>query len=273
MGRKHAHRKAMMANMACSLIEHKRIKTTLAKAKALRVYVEPLVTKSKEDSMHSRRVVFSYLKNKEAVKELFGEVRPKVLERPGGYTRILKIGNRLGDNAEMALIEFVDFNELAPGKVAKQSSSKKRRRRGGKKKKAEATQAAVAAPDTAPVSDDLTKVEGIGPKIQELLNTAGIMTFAELAEAGPEKVKEILAEAGGAMKSKDPSTWSEQAQMAADGKWDELKAWQDELDGGKVVKEEAVAEEATEEVVEETSVEEETEAEAEASSEEEEKEK
>ena len=190
MGRKYAHRKAMMANMACSLIEHKRIKTTLAKAKALRVYVEPLVTKSKEDSMHSRRVVFSYLKSKEAVKELFGEVRPKVLERPGGYTRILKIGNRLGDNAEMALIEFVDFNELAPGKIAKQASSKKRRRRGGKKKgKGEATQAAAAAPEAVATPDDLTKVEGIGPKIQELLNAAGIMSFAELAEAGADKVK------------------------------------------------------------------------------------
>ena len=274
LGRKYAHRKAMMANMACSLIEHKRIKTTLAKAKALRVYVEPLVTKSKEDNMHSRRVVFSYLKNKEAVKELFGEVRPKVLERPGGYTRILKIGNRLGDNAEMALIEFVDFNELAPGKIAKQTSSKKRRRRGGKKKgKGEATQAA-AATEAVATPDDLTKVEGIGPKIQELLNAAGIMSFAELAEAGADKVKEILEEAGGAMKSKDPSTWSQQAQMAADGKWDELKLWQDELDGGKVVKEESeeVVEEATEEVVEETEASTEETPEAESPAEEEGKE-
>ena len=246
LGRTHSHRKAMLANMACSLIEHKRIQTTVAKAKALRVYVEPLVTKSKNDSMHSRRVVFSYLKNKYAVQELFGEIRPKILERPGGYTRILKIGNRKGDNAEMALIEFVDFNELAPGKVAAKGSSKKRRRRGGKKKAGD--QAAVQeAPkqEASATPDDLTKVEGIGPKIQEALNAAGIVSFAELAEAGADRIKEILTEAGGSLKSKDPSTWSEQAQMAADGKWDELKAWQDELDGGKVV-EEAPAEEESE---------------------------
>ena len=118
LGRKAAHRKALMSNMASSLIIHKRIKTTVAKAKALRKYIEPLVTKSKTDTTHSRRVVFSYLQNKEAVKELFGEVRDKILDRPGGYTRILKIGNRLGDNAEMAMIELVDFNEFDSGKKA-----------------------------------------------------------------------------------------------------------------------------------------------------------
>ena len=111
LGRKAAHRKAMLANMACSLIEHKRIKTTLAKAKALRLYVEPLITKSKNDTTHSRRTVFSYLKQKEAVTELFGDVASKVADRPGGYTRILKLGNRLGDNAQMAFIELVDYNE------------------------------------------------------------------------------------------------------------------------------------------------------------------
>ena len=111
LGRKSAHRKAMLANMACSLIEHKRIKTTLAKAKALRVYVEPLITKSKNDTTHSRRIVFSYLKQKEAITELFGDVSAKVAERPGGYTRILKLSNRLGDNAQMAYIELVDYNE------------------------------------------------------------------------------------------------------------------------------------------------------------------
>ena len=111
LGRKAAHRKAMLANMACSLIEYKRIKTTLAKAKALRLYVEPLITKSKNDTTHSRRTVFSYLKQKEAVTELFGDVASKVADRPGGYTRILKLGNRLGDNAQMAFIELVDYNE------------------------------------------------------------------------------------------------------------------------------------------------------------------
>jgi large subunit ribosomal protein L17 len=111
LSRKSAHRKSMLANMACSLIEHKRIKTTLAKAKALRIYIEPLITKSKTDTTHSRRVVFSYLKQKEAISELFSDVATKVMSRPGGYTRILKLSNRLGDNAQMAYIELVDYNE------------------------------------------------------------------------------------------------------------------------------------------------------------------
>ena len=113
LGRKSGHRKAMLANMATSLILHKRIQTTVAKAKALKMYVEPLITKSKEDSTHSRRVVFSYLKSKEAVSELFRTVAPKIADRPGGYTRVLKTGFRQGDGADMALIELVDFNEAA----------------------------------------------------------------------------------------------------------------------------------------------------------------
>src|SRR5210317_2104024 len=136
LGRKTAHRRAMLANMACSLIEHKRIETTVAKAKALKQYVEPLITKSKEDSTHSRRVVFSSLQNKDAVSELFREISVKVGSRPGGYTRILKTGNRLGDNAEMCIIELVDYNEnmLSEKKSAK---SKSRRRRSSAKKKTE----------------------------------------------------------------------------------------------------------------------------------------
>jgi large subunit ribosomal protein L17 len=127
----------MMANMAASLIMHKRITTTTAKAKALKTFVEPLITKSKEDSTHSRRVVFSYLKDKEAVSELFREVSPKVGERPGGYTRILKIGNRLGDNAEMCILELVDYNEamMGGGEAAKTKTTRRRR---STKKKAEA---------------------------------------------------------------------------------------------------------------------------------------
>lgn len=112
LSRQSAHRKAMLANMACSLIEHKRINTTVAKAKALKQYIEPLVTKSKTDDTHNRRIVFSYLKDKYAVTELFREVAAKVGDRPGGYTRIIKLGNRLGDNADMAMIELVDFNEI-----------------------------------------------------------------------------------------------------------------------------------------------------------------
>jgi len=130
LSRKTAHRSALLSNMACSLIEHKRINTTLAKAKALRKYVEPLITKSKEDTTHNRRVVFRYLKNKDASSVLFRDVAPKISDRPGGYTRIIKLNNRLGDNAEMAMIELVDFNELL---TKDQSKKKKTRRRGGKK--------------------------------------------------------------------------------------------------------------------------------------------
>ncbi|MBT8385699.1 MAG: 50S ribosomal protein L17 [Bacteroidia bacterium] len=131
LGRKTAHRKAMLANMACSLIEHKRINTTLAKAKAVRQYVEPLITKSKTDSTHNRRIVFSYLRDKYAVTELFREVATKVADRPGGYVRIIKLGNRLGDNADMAMVELVDYNELYNPNAKKKKST---RRRGGKKK-------------------------------------------------------------------------------------------------------------------------------------------
>ena len=119
LGRKSGHRKALLANMATSLIMHKRIETTVAKAKALKMYVEPLITKSKEDSTHSRRMVFSYLKNKYAVTELFRNVAPKIAERPGGYTRILKTGFRKGDGADMALIELVDFNDAALASTVK----------------------------------------------------------------------------------------------------------------------------------------------------------
>ena len=139
LGRKSGHRKALLANMATSLILHKRIETTVAKAKALQGYVEPLITKSKEDSTHSRRVVFSYLKNKEAVTELFRTVAPKIAERPGGYTRVLKTGFRYGDGADMALIELVDFNEAALASTAKKAAKKTTRR---SSKKAEAAPAA-----------------------------------------------------------------------------------------------------------------------------------
>ncbi len=129
LGRKAAHRKAMLANMACSLVEHKRINTTVAKAKALKKYVEPLITKAKTDTTHSRRVVFSYVKQKETIKELFGAVAAKVADRPGGYTRIIKTGNRLGDNAEMCMIELVDFNEVyTNGKEAKKTKTRRRKK-------------------------------------------------------------------------------------------------------------------------------------------------
>jgi large subunit ribosomal protein L17 len=134
LSRKSGHRKSMLSNMACSLIEHKRINTTVAKAKALRGFVEPLITKSKDDTTHMRRTVFSYLRNKESVSELFREVAPKVADRPGGYTRIIKTGNRLGDNAEMCMIELVDFNDIYTSGAEKKVSKPKRSRRGGAKK-------------------------------------------------------------------------------------------------------------------------------------------
>ena len=148
LGRKTAHRKAMLSNMASSLIQHKRIATTLAKAKALQVYVEPLLTKSKDDTTHSRRTVFSHLQNKEVVTELFQNVSQKIADRPGGYTRILRTGFRQGDNAEMCIIELVDYNEnMLKEKAAKKAA---RTRRAGAAKKAEvAAPAAVEAPVTA----------------------------------------------------------------------------------------------------------------------------
>ena len=133
LGRQTAHRKAMLANMACSLIEHKRINTTVAKAKALKQFVEPLVTKSKVDTTHNRRIVFSRLRQKEAVTELFKEVSVKVGDRPGGYTRIIKLGNRLGDNADMAMIELVDYNEIYNAGKAVKKKTTRRSRRGGSK--------------------------------------------------------------------------------------------------------------------------------------------
>lgn len=133
LGRKTAHRKAMLSNMACSLIEHKRINTTIAKAKAIRQYIEPLITKSKNDTTHNRRIVFSYLRDKYAVTELFKEISVKVADRPGGYIRIIKLGNRQGDNASMAMVELVDYNELYNPNGKKKKKSTRR----GKSKKVE----------------------------------------------------------------------------------------------------------------------------------------
>ena len=144
LSRTSSHRKAMLANMACSLIEHKRINTTIAKAKALKKFVEPLITKSKSDTTHSRRMVFKSLRSKQGAAELFRDIAPKIADRPGGYTRIIKLGSRLGDNAEMAMIELVDFNEL----LLESKAPKKKSRRRGKKK----TEAAV---ETAEVIEEV----------------------------------------------------------------------------------------------------------------------
>jgi large subunit ribosomal protein L17 len=246
LSRTASHRKALLMNLGCQLITYKRITTTLAKAKALRTYIEPLITKtkatsSKEAISHNHRIVFSYLNDKQAVKELFTVVAPKVASRPGGYTRIIKLGARVGDNAEIAMIELVDFNEIYGKSVAPTGAepAKKTRRSGGAKKKAEVTtdaKAEVVETKAAPKkdkADDLKLIEGIGPKGAEVLNEAGIVTFADLANAAPEKLKEILEASGGHFNTADTTTWPEQAQLAADGKMDELKALQDKLNGGR----------------------------------------
>jgi large subunit ribosomal protein L17 len=160
LGRKTAHRHALLSNMASSLILNKRITTTVAKAKALRKYVEPLLTKAKDDTTHSRRTVFSYLQNKESVKTLFGEVASKISDRPGGYTRIIKLGDvRVGDNAEMCLIELVDYNTLYSKDVAAKKTKTRRSRRGGKKTgdATEVEAAATEAPAAEPKAEKKTK--------------------------------------------------------------------------------------------------------------------
>jgi large subunit ribosomal protein L17 len=151
LGRKKAHREALLSNLTCQLIQYKRIVTTLAKAKALRVYAEPLITKSKKNETHQRRVVFSYLQDKEAVKELFDVISEKIAGRPGGYTRVIKLGTRPGDNAEMAMIELVDYNEIyGKGKAEKKEGAKRTRRAGGAKKKSEGTEAADSETPATP---------------------------------------------------------------------------------------------------------------------------
>lgn len=186
LGRKSAHRKSMIANMAASLILHKRIKTTLAKAKALRTYVEPIITRSKEDTTHSRRMVFRVLQNKEAVTELFREVSTKVAERPGGYTRIIKLGPRLGDSAEMALIELVDFNEnLLGDKEAAKAKSTRRGRRGTKKK-----EDAPAAPEVKTKEETKAEETAVEEKVAEEVVAEKVEDVVEVAE---EPVAEVTA--------------------------------------------------------------------------------
>ena len=157
LGRKTAHRKAMLSNMACSLIEHKSINTTVAKAKALRKYVEPIITRSKTDSTHSRRLVFRYLQDKGTVAELFSGVAPKIADRPGGYTRIIRTGYRLGDNAEMCMIELVDFNEIYSNEKAKKTTRRSRRGTGSS---AAATEETVEATTDATATEEV-KVEKV----------------------------------------------------------------------------------------------------------------
>ena len=184
LSRTSAHRKAMLANMASSLIIHKRIKTTLAKAKALKIYVEPLLTKSKEDSTHSRRVVFSYLQDKEAVNELFREISVKIADRPGGYTRILKLGTRQGDNAEMCLIELVDYNEVMLAEKPLKAKKTRRSRRGGSKPVDETT--ATVDTETKESTDEVKEDTVLEDKVEA--------TEEVKEEPKPEAKVEVKAE-------------------------------------------------------------------------------
>jgi large subunit ribosomal protein L17 len=194
LSRKSAHRRAMLSNMATSLIMHKRITTTLAKAKALRIYIEPIITRSKDDSTHSRRVVFSYLQSKEAVTELFRDISVKVADRPGGYTRIIKLGTRLGDNAELAMIELVDFNLNLLG-VKETAKAKTRRGRRGTGKKG--TEEAVATP-TAELKTGKTKakkeVEPVAP------------APAPAPEVKAEEIPEAIEESGTVAEAEEPGS-------------------------------------------------------------------
>lgn len=234
LGRSTSHRIATLRSLATSLIKYKKIKTTVTKAKAARTFVEPLITKAKQNTVAARRHVAKQIQDKTVLQELFNEVVPKIGERPGGYTRVVKLGNRVGDAAEMAILELVDYNDLGTEKP-KSSKTKKKVTKKTEKVEEVKTEDVKIEKDTAEI-DDLKKIEGIGPKIVGILNDAGINTFKDLAESDTDKVRGLLEEAGERYKSHDPSTWAEQAKLAADGKWDELEKWQDELDGGKVKK-------------------------------------
>lgn len=170
LGRKSAHRKALMRNMTIALVEHKRIKTTLAKAKALRQYIEPLITKAKTDTMHNRRVVFSYLQDKESIKELFGPIAAKIGDRPGGYVRVIRLGFRRSDGSEMALIEFVDYNETYVATDDSTGKKKRRRRRGkGGTGSSEATTATAVAEESETVEE---VVEEVADTVEEAVEDA-----------------------------------------------------------------------------------------------------
>ena len=193
LSRTTSHRKAMLSNMATSLLKEKRINTTVAKAKALRKYVEPLITKAKTDTTHSRRIVFSYLQDKDAVQTLFDEVAGKIASRPGGYTRIIKTGQRLGDAAEMCLIELVDYNSLLV-KESKPSTGKKRSRRGSSKKSKSTTEAPVEAKETEEaVVEDAVVVEETN--VEEKKETKPEAEISEVAEESSEESKKDKPEA------------------------------------------------------------------------------
>ncbi|MCD4683476.1 MAG: 50S ribosomal protein L17 [Bacteroidales bacterium] len=243
LSRKSAHRKAMLANMATSLILHKRIHTTVAKAKALRTYVEPLITKSKEDTTNSRRVVFSYLQSKEAVTELFREISAKVADRPGGYTRIIKLPNRLGDNAEMCMMELVDFNEnLLAEKEAKPKTGR-RRRSSAKKKADDQVPAETAAVKEAEVDAEV-KTEEVAEEVVEEAK-AEETAEAKVEEAKPEE--EVKVEAKDDYVKEEKKTEEPVAEAKVEAKSEEVKAEEPAKDNKEEVKDKDAPEEKEEE--------------------------
>ena len=191
LGRTAPHRKAMMANMASSLIEHKRINTTVAKAKALKKFVEPLITKAKSDTTHNRRVVFSALRNKYAVSELFRDIAEKVADRPGGYIRIIKVGSRMGDNAPMAMIELVDFNDSY---VTNKAAKKRSRRRGGKKKADATASAAVVAEATEEVNEEIPTTDAAAQKEDKAKETSPVEEVKSKNQEDATEVSSALAD-------------------------------------------------------------------------------
>ena len=237
LGRTTSHRKAMLSNMATSLILHKRISTTLAKAKALRKYVEPILTRGKEDSTHSRRMVFSYLQNKESVKTLFDEVSEKIANRPGGYTRILKTGNRLGDNAEMCIIELVDYNENLIKEAKPSQGKKKRSRRGGKKKveTSEATSVQAEKVDEAIVdetSDGTVEPLVEQEKVQDKKAEETVEVVEDTSEETVETKVEDTSEETVESKAEEPQPQIEEPQVeevVTEDEKEETEAKQEEV--------------------------------------------
>ncbi|MEM8556413.1 MAG: 50S ribosomal protein L17 [Bacteroidota bacterium] len=224
MGRTAAHRKATLAAMSSALIEHKRIKTTASKAKALRIFVEPIINRAKEDTTHNRRQAFRYLRNKHAVKELFGDIAQKIGDRPGGYTRIIKLGSRAGDATEMAIIELVDYNDVRPDgassgkKKRTRRSGGRRRRSGGSQQEAAPKQEAQAAEAPEVQPDDLTKVYGIGKVFSGALAANGITTFQQLADADLDTLRGVIAsDSDTTDEAANEETWAEQAALLAKG--------------------------------------------------------
>jgi len=240
----------MLANMASSLLKHKRINTTVAKAKALRTFIEPLLTRAKDDTTHSRRMVFRYLRDKYAVTELFRDVAPKIADRPGGYTRILKTGNRLGDNAEMCLIELVDFNEamLAEPKAAGTAEKKPRTRRGRSKKRSGATDPAKTGLSAeAPAKEDA--------KAEDKPSVEDAEIIEEVEEVKQDKPAEESAEAATKVEATEENSTDtpEEADVSS-----EAATKEEEPDAEETTTEEEPEEEASKEAVEEEAVEEET---------------